>query len=52
MKGGPYIPHLDFCSGSGSDDESSVEAGSEDLSALSGSGCAESGSDSEPEPDG
>ena len=52
VKDGPYIPHLDFRSGNGSDDESSVEAGSEDLSALSGSGCAESGSDSEPEPDG
>ena len=51
VKDGPYIPHLDFRSGNGSDDESSVEAGSEDLSAVSGSGCAESGSDSEPEPE-
>ena len=47
VQGGQYIPQIDFRSGNGSDDESSVNAGSEDQSSLSG--CPESGSNSEPE---
>ena len=47
VQGGQYIPQIDFRSGNGSDDESSVNAGSEDQSSLLG--CSESGSNSEPE---
>ena len=49
VKNGQYIENLDFRCGADSDDESSVDAGSEDQSALSG--CSESGSESEDEDD-
>ena len=47
VQGGQYIAQIDFRSGNGSDDESSVDAGSEDQSELSG--CSVSGSNSESE---
>jgi hypothetical protein len=47
VKAGPYIEKLDSRSSTGSDDESSVDAGSEDRSALSG--CSEHESHSESE---
>jgi hypothetical protein len=49
VKAGPYIEKLDFRCGTGSDDESSVDAGSEDRSALSGCSEHESNSESESE---